>query len=88
MNKIFPITWGFIEQTITPMSPAHWLAENFDKDAPTPTFPPKAMAAANGSHAVATSAPYFMADSMTLHDSPCIWCLKLMSFLIFFPMYK
>ena len=52
------------------MSPAHWLAENFEREAPTPIFPPKAMAAATGSHAVATSAPYFMADSVALHVSP------------------
>ena len=64
------ITWGVIELTITPMSPAHWLAENFEREAPTPIFPPKAMAAATGSHAVATSAPYFMADSVALQVSP------------------
>ena len=64
------LTWGVIELTITPMRPAHWLAENFDREAPTPSFPPTAMAADNGSHAVAISAPYFMADSATLDVSP------------------
>ena len=52
------------------MRPAHWLAENFDREAPTPSFPPTAMVADNGSHAVAISVPYFMADSATLDVSP------------------
>ena len=72
-NKHFckpTLTWGVIELTITPMRPAHWLAENFDREAPTPSFPPIAIAADNGSHAVATSAPYFRTDSVNLDVSP------------------
>ena len=59
-----------MELTITPMRPAHWLAENFDREAPTPSFPPIAMAADNGSHADATSVPYLRTDSVSLDVSP------------------
>ena len=59
------------------MSPAHWLAENFEREAPTPILPPKAIAAATGSHALATSAPYFMADSVALNASPYMLFVKL-----------
>ena len=52
------------------MRPAHWLAENFDREAPTPSFPPIAMAADNGSHADATSVPYLRTDSVSLDVSP------------------
>ena len=48
------------------------LAENLEREAPTPIFPPKAMAAANGSLAFATSAPYLTVDSVTLDANPKI----------------
>ena len=48
--------------TITPISPAHWLAENLDKETPIPLLPPTAIAAARGSHELAISEPYFTAD--------------------------
>ena len=46
-----------------PRRPAHWLAVNFESKTPTPVFPPIAMAAANGSDAVAISVPYLITDS-------------------------
>ena len=64
------ITWGVIEDTITPTRPAHWLAENLDNDKPTPTFPPKEIAASNGSQAVATSEPYLIMDSEAFFAIP------------------
>ena len=47
---------------MTPTSPAHWLAVNLERQTPTPAFPPIAMAAANGSLALAISDPYLIAD--------------------------
>ena len=62
-KKIFlSLTWGVIEVTITPISPAHWLAENLDKATPIPIFPPTAIAAARGSQELAISEPYFTAE--------------------------
>ena len=53
---------------MTPISPAHWLAEKRDSDTPTPVLPPTAIAAWRGSEEFATSAPYLIADSASLEE--------------------
>ena len=68
--SMMSITWGVIVEIIKPIRPAHWPAENLDIARPTPTLPPRAIAAANGSHAVAISWPYFKTDSETAFATP------------------
>ena len=85
LNYLMFFTWGVTEETMTPKSPAHWLAVNLESDTPTLTFPPKAMAAANGSQDLATSIPYFMNDSDALVATPQIFFFKwLLGSIIFF----
>ena len=53
------------DATMTPTSPAHWLAENLDKEAPALVLLLIATAAVKGSHESANSAPHLIADSAT-----------------------
>jgi hypothetical protein len=53
---------------MTPISPAHWLAEKRESETPTPFLPPTALAAASGSDEFATSAPYFTAYSASFEE--------------------
>ena len=69
---------------MTPTSPAHWLAVNLERQTPTPAFPPKAMAAANGSLALAISDPYLIIDSAALVDKPDILVLIVLTISTFF----
>ena len=73
---------GIIKSRVTPCEILHnlsgffylmaSLAENLEREVPTPLFPPKAIAATNGSLALATSAPYLIVDSATLYVKPKI----------------
>ena len=58
------------DATITPTRPAHWLAENLDREAPALALLPIATAAVKGSHESANSAPHLMADSATFVAFP------------------
>ena len=69
---------------MTPTSPAHWLTVNFERQTPTPAFPPKAMAAANGSLDLAISDPYLMADSAALVAIPDTLVLIVLGISTFF----
>ena len=63
LQQITGLTCGQIDETITPTMPAHWLAENLERERPTPAFPATVTAASNGSIAEATSAPNLNTDS-------------------------
>lgn len=63
--------------------PAHWLAENLERETPTPFLPPTSMAAATGSHAVATSAPYLITVSTVFKAIPDTWFLIPLTFSTF-----